>query len=150
MATSGIGTHAPISNKGAGRIDYRIAGNTDEDLASFGIEPSIFKIAEGQVAFQVMAMRLPLLGRHAMQADLPAALADAFAFIDANMVGMTLRKISETEFAVLLPIPVGGHFEQALEALLTLEKRHFGSLASRDVEAKPDHSAARRFAIGDQ
>jgi hypothetical protein len=64
--------------------------------------------------------------------------------------GQSLRHAREAELVVLLPVPVGGHLEQALEARLARLALLLGLLARGDVDAEADHAAVARLAVGDQ
>src|SRR5450759_4582830 len=93
---------------------------------------------------------LPLFRRNAMKRQFPAFLAHSIALVDTQLFEMTLGKISQAKFAVLLPVPVGRHLQQALETLLTIEKRPFGFFSARDIDTKSDDAAIGCPAIGYQ
>ena len=78
--------------------------------------------------------------RFEVHCDLECCLAEHGARIKRHVPVFCIREVRETQFFILLPVPVGRHRRQAAEPFLTGFECQFGSPARGNVKQRRDNS----------
>ncbi len=107
------------------------------------------KVAEATMRFEVRAVLRPVCGREVQGGNFPARLATHLLKGIGARIARHARARNKPELLVLLPVIIGGEFSEALEALLALAQRRFGTRLFCNVVRHASHDR-RRNALGAQ